>query len=346
LRLYFARSCELEKGVNHVDRLDEHCSRWRCGMGLVVAPAGRQPAAAQQRHRVVVSGMAAPASHAAAAFYEQHAATRWLRGSLQGMQRLSPGLAARAAQALFCTPLPPKLAARRLAVPAGWTVQRWPFERASLTLYRPHTPPPDAPVVLLAHGWGGHGLQWSALAQRLLERGLAPVLLDFPAHGRSDGWRATLPQFARALDYVAHRLAPHALVAHSLGATAAAYACTRAALVQRLVLAAPAGSPLNFTRGFAAVFGLTEAARSAMQQRIESSEAVLMAQFEAAALAPRLACPVLVVHDQDDRVNPVSDGRLYAEAPAARLVVTRGLGHRRLLADAAVIEQIAAFVGA
>jgi len=303
-----------------------------------------------------VSSAATAAGSAAAVFYDTHAATRWLRRGLGGMQRVSPGWAARAAQALFCTPLPPKWASRRQAVPAGFEVRHWPFEGASLALYRPRDTAPDMPMVLLVHGWGGSGLQWSALAEGLLARGLAPVMLDFPAHGRAEGWRSNLPQFNRALEYVVQRLSVecvegprplHAVVAHSLGATAAAMACARGASVQRLVLTAPAGSPLTYLSGFAAVFGLGEAALRAMQLRIESDEAMLMTAWEAGAVAPRLALPTLVVHDEQDRINPFSDGQAYAElAPQARLFSTSGLGHRRPLRDAQVLAEVTDFVAA
>jgi len=298
----------------------------------------------------------ASAGSAAAVFYDTHAATRWLRRGLGGMQRVSPGWAARAAQALFCTPLPPKWASRRQAVPAGFEVRHWPFEGASLALYRRGDTAPGMPTVLLVHGWGGSGLQWSALADGLLARGLAPVMLDFPAHGRAEGWRSNLPQFNRALEYVVQRLSAEcaggprplrAVVAHSLGATAAAMACARGASVQRLVLTAPAGSPLTYLSGFAAVFGLGEVALRAMQLRIESDEAMLMTAWEAGALAPRLTMPTLVVHDEQDRINPFSDGQAYAElAPQARLFSTRGLGHRRPLSDAQVLAEVEEFVAA
>ena len=301
-----------------------------------------------------VSPASAAAGSAAALFYDTHVATRWLRRGLGGLQRLSPGWAARAARALFCTPLPPKWASRRQTVPASFEVLHWPFEAGSLVLYRPRAVVPDTPVVLLVHGWGGSGLQWSALAEGLLARGLAPVMLDFPAHGRAGGWRSNLPQFNRALEYVIQRLAAEgndgprplrAMVAHSLGATAAAMACARGAAVQRLVLAAPAGSPVGYLQGFAAVFGLGERARAAMQLRIESEEAMLMAAWEAHALAPRLVLPTLVVHDQQDRVNPFADGQAYAgRAPQARLFSTIGLGHRRPLRDEQVLAEVAGFV--
>ena len=81
-----------------------------------------------------------------------------------------------------------------------------------------------------------------------------------------------------------------------------------------------------------------------MQQRIEASEAILMQQFEPPAVGPRIRVPTLVVHDRGDRVNAFADGQAYAHAIAgARLVATDGLGHRRMLKDAAVLGHVALF---
>ena len=124
-----------------------------------------------------------------------------------------------------------------------------------------------------------------ALADALATQGLRPVILEMPAHGRSAGAESTLPQFARAIDYVTARLhqqghSIRALVAHSLGANAAAYVASRGLPVERLVLLAPPASPPEYTRLFAKVFGLSEATRAAMQKRIEAREGILMPQFE------------------------------------------------------------------
>lgn len=110
--------------------------------------------------------------------------------------------------------------------------------------------------------------------------------------------------------------------------------------------ATPAASPLTYLRGFAAVFGLGDATRHAML-RIEADEATLMTAWEVGALALRLALPTLVVHDEQDRVNPFSDGQAYAELAAqARLFCTSGLGHRRPLRDAQGLAEMMEFVAA
>ena len=136
------------------------------------------------------------------------------------------------------------------------------------------------------------------------------------------------------------------MVAHSLGANAAAYAAARGLPAERLVLIAPPASPREYTRFFAHVFGLSEATRAAMQKRIEEREGVLMPQFEPDAVGPRIRVPTLVVHDKGDTINRFADGQAFAHAiRGARFVATEGLGHRKLLKDAQVLGQVAIFAG-
>lgn len=284
-----------------------------------------------------------------AAYYGASPTTKLFRWGLGASERLWPALAVRAAHRLFGTPLPPKWLSRRRSWGPDWRMNRWAFEDASLTLYtRPVAP--HGPVVLLAHGWGGHAGQMLALADALQAQGLRPVLLEMPAHGRSAGSTSNLPQFARAIDYAVARLRQEghqvqALVAHSLAANAGAYALSRGLPVGKLVLLAPPASPYEYTRLFAHVFGLREATRAAMQQRIEAREGILMPQFEPAAVGPRIHQPTLVVHDRRDSINRFADGVAYSRAIAgARLLATEGLGHRKILKDDEVLRQVAAFL--
>ncbi len=295
--------------------------------------------------------MTRTALEATSAFYQASPGIRLFRLALGASQRLWPALAVRAACRLFLTPLPPKWLNRRKSWDASWHIESWPFESASITLYSPALAP-HAPVVLLVHGWGGHAGQMLALAQSLASQGLRPVIFDLPGHGRSRGAESTLPQFTRAIEYVSARLRQqghtlHALVAHSLGASAAAYVASRGLQIERLVLLAPPASPPEYTRLFAQVFGLSEATRAAMQKRIEAREGILMPQFEPDAVGPRIHVPTLVVHDRSDSINRFADGQSYAHAIRdAQLVATEGLGHRKILKDAQVLGRVAIFLGA
>ncbi|MGK6309448.1 alpha/beta fold hydrolase [Variovorax sp. DT-64] len=293
---------------------------------------------------------AAAPSAATSNYYGASPWMRALRLALAASQRVWPTLGVRGAYRLFGTPLPLKWLNRRHGPGAGWQREAWAFENASLGLYTPDVASPEAPRVLLVHGWGGHAGQMLPLAQALIAAGLTPLLLEMPAHGRSPGTVSNLPQFARAIDYVAARLALEgtalkAIAAHSLGANALAYAASRGLRAERLVLLAPPASPHAFTRYFAHVFGLSERTRAAMQHRIEAREGILMPLLEPAAVGPRIAQPTLVVHDRDDRVNRFADGVAYRDAIAgAQLIATEGLGHRRILREPSVLQQVADFV--
>jgi pimeloyl-ACP methyl ester carboxylesterase len=294
------------------------------------------------------------ATHAAQSnYYSTSRLMRALRFGLSASQRLWPALGVRAASRVFCTPLPPKWLYRAQGPGVEWRREAWPFENASVGIY--HLAAQDsgaesAPVVLLVHGWGGHAGQMLPLAQAVAAAGLRPVLLELPAHGRSAGTASNGPQFARAIDYVCARLAAdgHALravVAHSLGASALAYAAGRGLPAERMVLLAPPASPHEYTRYFAHTFGLSEQTRAAMQRFFEASEGVLMTQFEPAFVGPRITLPTLIVHDRDDRVNRFADAEAYRDAIAGALLVpTQGWGHRRILKEVAVLDHVARFV--
>jgi pimeloyl-ACP methyl ester carboxylesterase len=274
----------------------------------------------------MTSSSPSAAGHAAQSnYYRPSRLLRALRFGLTTSQRLWPALGVRAAYRLFGTPLPPKWLYRGQGPGAEWRREGWAFEDASVGIY--HLAAQDsgaesAPVVLLVHGWGGHAGQMLPLAQAVADAGLRPVLLELPAHGRSAGTMSNSAQFARAIAYVAARLA-----------------------ADGLVLLAPPASPREYTRYFAHTFGLSEATRLAMQRRFEGREGVLMPQLEPAAVGPRIAQPTLVVHDRDDRVNRFADAEAYRDAiRGARLVATQGLGHRRILKAQEVLDAVLRFL--
>ncbi|MBN8755317.1 MULTISPECIES: alpha/beta fold hydrolase [Variovorax] len=302
------------------------------------------------------SSTTSTAGHAAQSnYYRPGRVMRALRFALTTSQRLWPALGVRAAYRLFGTPLPPKWLYRAQGPGAEWRREGWAFEDAGVGIY--HLAAQDsgaesAPVVLLVHGWGGHAGQMLPLAQAVADAGLRPVLLELPAHGRSAGTMSNSPQFARAIAYVAARLAAdgHALraaVAHSLGANGLALAAARGLPAQRLVLLAPPASPREYTRYFAHTFGLSETTRLAMQRLFESREGVLMPQLEPAAVGPRIGQRTLIVHDRDDRVNRFADAEAYRDAiRGAQLMETQGWGHRRILKETEVLARVVRFVTA
>jgi pimeloyl-ACP methyl ester carboxylesterase len=306
-----------------------------------------------------MSTIAAPSIRATAEFYERSVGVKLLRAALTGVETVAPSLAVRLAKQLFLTPLPPKWTQRRQAWSPSWVVESWPFERTRMTLYRRLSADShglsamsetDKPHVLLIHGWGGSAAQMQQIANAIADRGMVPIVIEAPGHGRSGGLSSSLPQFARAIEYVAMRLSMQrvslqGVVAHSLGASAAAFAQARGSLGERLVLIAPPDRPRDFTEMFAKVFAISEHTRERMQRRIEAQEAAHMDAFAAQVLAPNIHAPTLVVHDESDNINVFSSATYWvSQMKNAKLHATQGLGHRKILRDTNVAKAIAAFV--
>ncbi|PYN53231.1 MAG: TetR family transcriptional regulator, partial [Candidatus Rokuibacteriota bacterium] len=96
---------------------------------------------------------------------------------------------------------------------------------------------------------------------------------------------------------------------------------------------------------FAAALGFTPAVRERMRQRIEARVGRSWSAFDAAALAPSLDAPLLVIHDRGDGEVPWQHGLAITHAwRGAGLLMTDGLGHRRILRDPDVVAAAVAFV--
>jgi pimeloyl-ACP methyl ester carboxylesterase len=275
---------------------------------------------------------------------------RGLGGALRAAHRLSPAMATRLALQLFFAPVPSKLGTRGRP-PAPWRVETLAVHRDRLALLRhaPFTAPhrtqgaatSRSRRVLLVHGWAGDALQMHALGEAAAAAGYEPVLLDFPGHGRSSGWRCTMPQMVRALFAVQAQIGPLAgVIAHSMGSLAAMHALAKGLEAQRLVVLAPSSSPATVLRWFGDAFGLHEQLVARMRGDIARHGGLKFDEFEPEWFGRHLKTPALVVHDRGDRMAAVSNGvTLAASLPQAQLMLTDGLSHRRVLSDAQVIER-------
>lgn len=269
-------------------------------------------------------------------------ALRLFRGAFRLLTPLAPGLASRLALELFRTP-------RRFGTPARETAllrEAEPFvlrigTKTRLQAWRMGT----GPMVALMHGWEGRGSQMAVFAAPLAAAGYQVVTFDAPGHGRSSGRRSSLPHFTWALRAVAELGEPHAVIAHSLGCAAATLAVRDGLRVERLVFVAPPLNPYDYTEQFGAMFGLPERIVDGLRLAIEEHFLRKWTDYSLAATAPQMTVPLLVVHDRDDDETLWSGGAALAGLwPGARLVTTEGLGHRRILREPSVINQIVAFV--
>jgi pimeloyl-ACP methyl ester carboxylesterase len=204
-----------------------------------------------------------------------------------------------------------------------------------------------APTVLLVHGWNGWAQQLESFVPPLRERGFAVLAFDHVAHGASAGERATLPMMIRSVRaLLSGQQLPAAVIAHSLGAAAVAGVLAESsAPAPAAVLIAPPTDPRPFLHWVARMHGAPDELLHDVQREAEAIAGVPMSSLVAdAALVSRIAAPLLVAHDARDDEVPIRNGELYARAAGARLLVTHGLGHRRILRDRHVVDAAVEFV--
>jgi pimeloyl-ACP methyl ester carboxylesterase len=281
-----------------------------------------------------------------------------IRAARAGFRLLSPrapGLAARWAERLFLTPRrharpvwerQALTSARedRVAHEGGW-LPTWTWTpRASENLLDA----PQVATVILVHGWEGRGSQLATFVDPLLERGLRVVAFDAPGHGDSTLPFGSVVEHARALLSIARAVGPvHAIIGHSVGGAAALFATRLGLEADRFALIAPPTSPVQFAAMFARMLGIDASVKDAMIGRLEARYAIPFDEIDARLDARRLDARLLVVHDTDDPVVSVEQGRtLAALAPRGTLIETSGLGHRAILRAPHVVESVTRFVAA
>lgn len=268
-----------------------------------------------------------------------------VRTTFRLLERAAPAVGARWAARLWMTlPKPRPLAqpvdrGTSFAIPVGVSPVAGQFRG-------------DGPAVYLVHGWAGSGDQLAAFTDALVARGYRVVAFDAPSHGRSAPGRhgprsSSIPEFVDALTaVVAVHGAPHAVIAHSMGAIATAAAVGAGLTAGRLVLLAPMASPLTQARQLATALGFGERTHRRLIARLERRVGASMNQFDMPAFGRAAAMPpTLLVHDRDDRYTPFDYTATIAAAwPGAMMHATTGLGHVRLLSAPDVVARVVDFV--
>ncbi|MBE1488161.1 alpha/beta fold hydrolase [Plantactinospora soyae] len=268
-----------------------------------------------------------------------------LRLTFGVLERVAPGPGAVLAERIWCTVPrgavhPPEVAGERFTVPVhGRTVvaEAWGA----------------GPVVYLMHGWGGWRGQFTGFVAPLVAAGHRVIAFDAPSHGDSAPGaygprRGLLPEFVDALEAVVRIGGPaHTVIGHSLGGAATAIAALDGLPAERLVLISAMADPIAYTSDFARALGFGERIRTGFLHRLERRVGRRMPEFDVRArvAGQTQLPPVFVVHDRADRQVRFTDGEALAAAwPEAELLVSEGLGHRRILRDPAIIASVVDYV--
>lgn len=207
---------------------------------------------------------------------------------------------------------------------------------------------PNGRTVLLLHGWESHSARWRSYVQALRKAGFSVGALDAPASGFSGGKMLNLLVFSQVVkQYVEERGTPYAMIGHSLGGGAAVIstALMGAPRPEKMILLAVFAESKRIIGDFGRIIGANEKVLEYVDREVERRSGMPMDDFSVTRQVKLLTdVQGLVLHDRDDSVAPVAEGRLVAELwPGARYSETTGLGHR--MQHASVVKMVKDFLG-
>jgi esterase/lipase len=200
--------------------------------------------------------------------------------------------------------------------------------------------------LLFIHGWSGRGSQFYSLIQSLSEKGFQCCFFDAPGHGRNKDNFSDLTIFIETIHQLDRMYGPFELiVGHSLGGMAALNAFHNGLLTKGIItICSPSsieGTVIDFTRAI----GAGEKLVPHIIDRIEKKYQRKTRDFSPTSFMSNYNLPGLVIQDRDDFEVPMRHAvELSAEWKSAKCIYTEGLGHRKVLSDPLVLEEIGQFI--
>jgi len=200
--------------------------------------------------------------------------------------------------------------------------------------------------VLLVHGWSGRGTQLVKIADEMLKLGFSTVSFDAPAHGKASGKTSNMTEFIAAILEMQEKFGPFEFaIGHSLGGMTIMNAIKRGLKVKKAVIVGSGDIVEDIMDDFVEKLGMNIAISKKMKASFEKKIGETMESYSAYIAAREVTIPVLVIHDNDDADVPVKAAHnIHKNLQNGELLITNGLGHRKILGDAKVIKKIVAFL--
>lgn len=204
----------------------------------------------------------------------------------------------------------------------------------------------SGPTILLMHGWSGRGTQFFQIVDQLIENGYHVFALDAPAHGSSSQKKTNLLEFAECIEIVNQMHGPFkAVIGHSIGGAAVMNALERELQTEKIITVGAPGSIKNITIDFCEKVKAGPKIGKAIIEYIENRFSVNSDEISPAYLAHKFKPKGLILHDTEDEDVHVKEAEiLHQNWPGSKLIITSGLGHRRILMDEYVIGEIVSFI--
>lgn len=266
---------------------------------------------------------------------------------IRALSFFSQKKAAKYAFDLFCTPL-----TRVQYKPSGYLkkaeILHMKFKGLNITGYCWNRG--GSKKICIAHGFRSSAVNFQHFAKRLADKGYEVVAFDAPAHGMSHGHKLNAVIYKQFIEEVSTKFGPfEGYLCHSFGALAVCLAVAEMPHNEfiNIALVAPASDTLSLSNMFFSQMKMTD--KKLQQYFIDEIETLgkkPIDWFSVKRCMETLQSKILWIHDEGDRVTPVSDARLVQQQnyPNIEFVYTTELGHRKIYRDEHVVNRLVAFL--
>ena len=265
--------------------------------------------------------------------------------SLRVLEFLHPYLSMHLAAFFFAKPFRYKFQDREIPILSQAQKSSVNIKSLGKTIYCYHWKG-RGPKVILVHGWSGRATNFYKIIEALIDLNCDVYAFDAPAHGKSRGVTTNLPEFIVCLETLLNRWGPFdVILGHSGGGFSSAYVCAHRSEIKKLILISPFDQSMDLFEKYYELIGLGKKAQKLMYTYFFRKTNKDVSEFSSSISAQSINAKTLIIHDENDKeVELYNSINVNKNLKNGELIVTKGLGHRRILRTDTVIDKIVSFL--
>jgi len=261
------------------------------------------------------------------------------------LQAISPKLATLFAAKLFTTPIKHAIPKRELHMDKNSTQVKIiiPTIKKEIVVYQYGE---GEKKVLLVHGWSGRATQLVKIADELVHMGYQIISFDAPAHGKSQGKSTLMPEFIASILEIEKQFGPFEFaIGHSLGGMSVLNALKQNLKVKKAVIIGSGDIIQDIIDDFVKQLQLKPNIAPLLKDHFEKKYGENMESYSSHLAAKAVKIPTLIIHDKiDTDVDVKAAHNINKHLLNSELIITEGLGHRKILGNEKVINKIKGFL--
>ena len=277
---------------------------------------------------------------------QQKLAIGFIRTKINMLRLFSTRKAAEEAFRIFCTPMM-KSAIKEKEVFSN--SERLQFSLHGILIKGFRCNHPQTKKILLLHGFSSSAHNFHQYVTPLTQKGYEVLAFDAPAHGASEGSTVNAMDYSQMIQEVIKLYGPiDGFIAHSFGGISLSLAMESIPhnASTKIVFIAPATETSTAVDGAFDMLGIkNDILRATFDEIILEKSGHETAWFSIRRAMNHIKASVLWIHDEDDDITPLSDALKVRDDhhPNVQFMITKGLGHRKIYRDEAVVDAIVKF---